>query len=315
MKNFDELLESIGRNQKRRRIAVAAANDVTLLEAARDCLDKGIADFDLVGPRDQIEQLAASNHIDLSGFELHSQPDDLKSAAKAVQLVREGKSDLLMKGYIHTDDFLRAVLNKEFGLRRSGVIMSHCFLIEDPTRGKFLTVTDAAMNISPDLEKKALIVLNAVHMNLALGVARPKVACLTAVELINPTMPATVEAGALSKMADRGQFGVGCDVDGPFALDNAVSELAAKHKKLKGPVAGQADILLVPDIASGNMLAKACVFLCGWRMCGVVLGAACPIVLTSRADPPENKFLSIATAVYLADVERHARLKIGKVHY
>ncbi len=315
MKNFDDLIRNIGETGKRRRIAVAAANELSVLEAAAEVRAKGWAEFHLCGPRDQIEQLAAKNSIDLSAFELHSQPDDLRSAAKAVALVREGQADLLMKGYIHTDDFLRAVLDKERGLRRSGVIMSHVFLIEDPTRHKFLMVTDAAMNIAPDLEKKALIVLNAVHMALALGVQRPRVACLTAVELINPSMPATIEAAALSKMADRNQFGVGCDVDGPFALDNAVSEAAARQKKVGGPVAGNADILLVPDIQAGNMLAKAAVFLSGWRMCGIVLGAACPIVLTSRADPIENKMLSIATAVYLADVERHARLKIGKVHY
>ncbi len=315
MNNFDELIERIGQAGKRRHVAVAAANELSVLEAAAEARKAGWAEFELVGPRDQIEQLAADNHIDLSGFQLHSQPDDIKSAVKAVELVRTGQADLLMKGYIHTDDFLRAVLDKERGLRRPGVIMSHVFLIEDQARGKFLMVTDAAMNIAPDLEKKALIILNAVHMALALGVTRPRVACLTAVELINPAMPATIEAAALSKMADRGQFGVGCDVDGPFALDNAVSEAAAKQKKVGGPVAGHADVLLVPDIQSGNMLAKSAVFLCGWRMCGVVLGAMVPIVLTSRADPKENKMLSIATAVYLADVERHARLKIGKVHY
>jgi phosphate butyryltransferase len=315
MKNFDELIARVSEAGKKRRVAVAAANELSVLEATSAAYRKGWAEFDLCGPRDQIEQLAATNHIDLSGMEIHSQPDDIRSAQQACLLIREGKADLLMKGYIHTDDFLRAVLDKERGLRRPGVIMSHVFLIEDPTRQKFLMVTDAAMNIAPDLEKKALIILNAVHMALALGVERPKVACLTAVELVNPIMPQTIDAAVLSKMAERGQFGVACDVDGPLALDNALSEAAAKQKKITSAVAGKADILMVPDIQSGNMLAKSSVFMCNWRMCGVVLGAAVPIVLTSRADPIENKLLSIATAVYLADVERHARLKIGKVHY
>ena len=315
MKNFDELIERIVQSGKKRHVAVAAANELSVIQAVAEAQANGWAEFHLCGPRDQIEQIAADNHIDISALSLHSQPDDLKSAVAAVELVRKGEADLLMKGYIHSDDFLRAVLDKERGLRRPGVIMSHVFLVENPIAKRFFLITDGAMNIAPDLEKKALIALNAVHMALALGFARPRVACLTAVELVNPTMPATLDAAVLAKMADRGQFGVGCDIDGPFALDNAVSELAAKQKKVSGPVAGNADILLVPDIEAGNMLSKACVFLAGWRMCGVVLGALCPVILTSRADPKENKLLSIATAVYLADVERHARLKIGKVHY
>ena len=315
MKNFDEVIASVSQSAKKRRVAVAAANELSVLEATAAAHAKGWAEFHLCGPRDQIEQIAAAKNIDLSGMEIHSQPDDSKSATQACMLVREGKADLLMKGYLHTDDFLRAVLDKERGLRRPGVIMSHVFLIEDVTREKFLMVTDAAMNIAPDLEKKAMIILNAVHMALALGVQRPKVACLTAVELVTPAMPQTLDAAVLSKMAERGQFGVSCDVDGPLALDNALSEVAAKQKKIVSAVAGKADVLLVPDIQSGNMLAKAAVFMSNWRMCGVVLGAACPIILTSRADPIENKLLSIVTAVYLADVERHARLKIGKVHY
>jgi phosphate butyryltransferase len=218
-----------------------------------------------------------------------------------------------MKGHLHTDDFLRGLLDKETGLR-SGHIMSHVYILETKPLGRLTLVTDGAMNVAPDLPTKADIVMNAVYLARLLGVQMPKVCCLAAVELINPEMPATLEAAALAKMSDRGQFPE-CQVDGPFALDNAVSLLAAQTKKINSPCAGQADILLVPDIEAGNILAKSFSFLCGGRVAGVLVGAAAPVVLTSRADSAEAKLYSIATAVYMSDMKRDGRTKIGKVHY
>jgi phosphate butyryltransferase len=171
------------------------------------------------------------------------------------------------------------------------------------------------MNISPGIEKKAEIVLNAVHLAHALGFKEPRVAALAAVEVLNPAMVATMEATCLNKMNDRGQFSPACIIDGPFALDNAVSEIAARHKRITGKVAGKADILLVPDIEAGNILAKSMVYFAGAKLAGVVIGAKCPVVLTSRADTADSKYLSIALGVYLTNVERHLKLKIGKVHY
>jgi phosphate butyryltransferase len=189
------------------------------------------------------------------------------------------------------------------------------FAAELPGREGLLFVTDGAMNISPELEQKAQIVLNAVHLAHALGYEEPRVAALAAVELLNPAMPATVDATCLHTMGDRRQFSPRCVIDGPFALDNAVSKVAAAHKGIVGPVAGAADILLVPCIESGNMLVKSLVYFAGARVAGIVLGAACPVILTSRADSAESKFLSIALGVYLTAVERHLKLKIGRVHF
>ena len=193
--------------------------------------------------------------------------------------------------------------------------MSHVFVAELPGRDGFLFVTDGAMNIAPDLEQKACIILNAVHLAHVLDFDEPRVAVLAAVELLNPAMQATIDATCLHTMSDRRQFSPKCIVDGPFGLDNAVSEIAARHKGVDGPVAGKADILVVPDIEAGNMLAKCLVYFADARLAGVLIGAARPVVLTSRADTAEAKFLSIGLAVYLTNIQRALQLKIGKVHY
>jgi len=231
-----------------------------------------------------------------------------------VRLVSSEKADILMKGYVHTDDFLRGILNKEWGLR-TGSIMSHVYVAEIREQDKLVFITDAAMNIAPTLEQKAAILLNVVHLADIFGIEDPKVAVMAAVELVNPAMPATVEAASLAKMADRRQYVPACTVDGPFALDNAVSARAARHKKIGGPVAGQADILLVPNIEAGNMLAKSLVYFGGHRLVGLLIGAKAPVVLTSRADTAESKLLSIAAAVLNVNVKRALKLKVGKVHY
>jgi phosphate butyryltransferase len=313
MLDFSTLLAEIA-SYPVKRVAVAAAQDHTILEAAVRASREHVAEAVLVGDEAKIREIAASRQIRLDNLTVINRKDDLEAAATAVGLAAGGKADLVMKGYLHTDDYLRAVLSKENGLR-AGVLMSHVFVAELPGRERFLFVTDGAMNIAPDLEQKAQIVLNAVHLAQALGYEEPRVAALAAVELLNPAMPATVDATCLHTMGERRQFSPRCLVDGPFALDNAVSAEAAAHKGITGPVAGGADILLVPCIEAGNMLVKSLVYFAAARVAGVVLGAKCPVILTSRADSAESKFLSIALGVYLTAVERHLKLKIGTVHY
>ena len=193
--------------------------------------------------------------------------------------------------------------------------MSHIFACEIPAFDRLIMVTDTAMNIAPDLEAKAEIILNADYFCEVIGISSPRVACLAAVELLNPKMQATVDATCLAKMADRNQFTPTCVVDGPFALDNALSPAAARHKQIGGPVAGLADVLLVPDIEAGNMLLKSFVYAGQARIAGLLIRAKAPVVLTSRADSAESKFFSIAAAVLTSGVERALRLKIGKIHY
>ncbi len=313
MKHFDELLALVEPHPIR-KVAVAVAQDPTLIEAAVEAKRARIAEVILVGEGDRIREAAETAGAPLEDARIVDRPDPLQAVAEAVRLVSSGEADILMKGYVHTDDFLRGVLDTEGGLR-TGSVMSHVYIAEVREKDKLLFITDAAMNIAPDLDRKADILLNAVYLANLFGVTNPKVAALAAVELVNPAMPATVDASVLAKMADRHQYVPACTVDGPFALDNAVSPLAAKHKRLGGPVAGVADILLVPTIECGNMLAKSLVYFGGHRIIGLLVGARAPVVLTSRADSAEAKRLSMAGAVLMVNRKRELRLKIGKVHY
>jgi len=313
MKSFDSLLRLVA-NQPRRRLAVAVAQDHTVLGAVHEAEEQGLVHAVFVGDRAAIFQAAERAEYKVRETDIVHEPDPVRAAHAAVSLASQGEADMVMKGYIHTDDFLRAVLDREHGLR-TGAIMSHVFIIENRSLGRLLFIADGAMNIAPTLEQKAGILLNTVHLANAFGVMRPKVAVMAAVELINPAMPATLDAAALAQMSRRRQFSVDCEVDGPFALDNAVSELAAKHKKITGPVAGRADVLLVPDVEAGNLLAKALVYLGGCRVAGLLVGAKVPVVLTSRADSAEAKLLSIASAVFTVNLQRTLWLKVGKVHY
>jgi phosphate butyryltransferase len=313
MLNFSTLLVEIS-SYPIKRVAIAAAHDHTVLEAAVRASQEHVAEALLVGDEAKIREIAERRQLGIDNLTVIDRRDDLEAAATAVGMVADGKADLVMKGYLHTDDFLRAVLHREHGLR-AGVLMSHAFAAELPGREGFLFVSDAAMNIAPDLEQKAQIVLNTVHLAHALGYEEPRVGVLAAVELLNPAMPATVDATCLHTMGERRQFSPRCLVDGPFALDNAVSKEAAAHKGITGSVAGAADILVVPCIEAGNMLVKSLVYFAGARVAGIVLGATCPVILTSRADSAESKFLSIALGVYLTAVERHLKLKIGRVHF
>ncbi|NIA06777.1 MAG: phosphate butyryltransferase [Actinobacteria bacterium] len=313
MKNFDQLLNLI-KDKPVRSVAVAAADDASVIEAVKLAQQNNIAKAILIGRKEGILKKAAKIDLVLGEQDVIDEPDDIKAAAKAVKLVSDGKADILMKGYIHTDDFLRAVLNRENGLR-TGVVMSHVFIIEVPEFDRLLFITDGAMNIAPNLQQKAEIILNAVHLANLFGVTRPKVAVLAAVELVNPNMPVTLDAAVLAKMSQRDQFRPEVIIDGPFALDNAISEIAAKHKNITGPVAGAADILMVPDIEAGNMLAKSLVYFGHYRLAGILMGASAPVVLTSRADSAESKMLSMAAAVRTVTAQRVLRLKIGKLHY
>lgn len=297
VKNFTDVLNAV-KGMPVRKVAVAVAQDDAVLEAVKGAKDQGIADFILVGDQDKIARVAAKNGVALDGLEIIHQPDDRRAAYDAVTLVSGGKADFLMKGLINTADLLRAVLDKEVGLR-TGRVLSHAAVLEVPGYERLFIVTDGGMNIAPTLSQKADIIQNSLALARAMGIDVPKVAVLAAVEAVNPDMTATLDAAALAKMADRGQI-KGAVVDGPLALDNAVNLEAAKHKGITSPVAGAADILVVPDIEAGNMLGKSLVYFAGGRMAGLVLGAAKPVIVTSRADTYEGKILSIALGSLLS---------------
>ena len=280
------------------KIVIAAAEDGEVLEAVKQASSEGIVDAVLVGDPNKISEVAKSRNIDVSSFEVIPATSDEEAAMKAVQAVSSGKGDLLMKGFIKTSTLLKAVLNKEWGLR-TGNLLSHLFLFEVPRLGKVIGLTDGGLNTYPGLQEKVAIVNNAVSCYHALGVDTPKVAALAAVEVVNPDMPCTLDAAALVQMNRRNQI-KGCIIDGPLALDNALSVEAAKHKGIVSEVAGSPDILLVPDIEAGNLLGKVILFMANGAGAGVVLGAKVPVVLTSRGDTARTKALSIALGAVLA---------------
>ena len=313
MRTLEEIRDAV-KDYPVKRLAVAAAGDPTVIEAVKAAGEAELAETVLVGDEKRIRALAEAAGLKLGKDDVIHEPVPEKAALRATELVSTHKADVLMKGHIHTDDFLRAVLDKQIGLR-TGYRMSHISACEMPAYDRLIMVTDSAMNIAPDLEAKAEIILNADYFCEVIGLPEPRVACLAAIELLNPQMQATVDATCLAKMADRSQFAPRCIVDGPFGFDNAISPWAAEHKGIGGPVAGIADVLVVPDIEAGNILVKSFVYAAGAKVAGVVVGAAAPVVLTSRADSAESKFYSIAAAVLTCGVERALRLKIGKVHY
>jgi phosphotransacetylase len=282
--------------------AVAHPCEQTALAAAIEAAEKGLVVPILVGPEDTIRRVARESGVDLGEIRIVDAPHSHAAAAKAVELVRRGEAELLMKGSLHSDELLGAVVAKETGLR-TGRRVSHVFVMDVPTYHKVLIVTDAAINIAPTLEDKVHICQNAIDFAVSLGVAEPKVAILAAVETINSKMQATLDAAALCKMAQRGQIKKGL-LDGPLAFDNAISKEAARIKGIESPVAGDPDILLVPDLESGNMLAKQLSFLANADSAGVVLGARVPIILTSRADSVRSRIASCAVAMLAAHARR-----------
>jgi phosphotransacetylase len=282
--------------------AVAHPCEETALEGALDAGAKGLITPILVGPEAKIREVAAKGGHDLAGVRIVDAQHRHEAAAKAVALVRQGEAELLMKGSLHTDELLGAVVARETGLRTARRI-SHVFIMDVPTYHKVLIITDAAINIAPTLEDKADICENAIDLAISLGVARPKLAILAAVETINSKMPATLDAAALCKMADRGQI-KGAALDGPLAFDNAISSDAARIKGIKSEVAGDPDILLAPDLEAGNMMAKQLSFLANADSAGLVLGARVPIVLTSRADSVRARIASCGVAMLAAHARR-----------
>jgi phosphotransacetylase len=283
--------------------AVAYPCEETALAGAIEAAQKGLIVPILVGPAGKIRSLAAKHAADLERMRIVDAPDSGDAAATAaVRLIREGQAEILMKGSLHTDELLGAVVAKDAGLR-TGRRISHVFLMDVPTYHKVLVVTDAAINIAPSLEDKADICQNAIDLCLALHVTRPKVAILAAVETINSRMPATIDAAALCKMAERGQITSGV-LDGPLAFDNAISADAAAIKGITSEVAGDPDVLLVPDLESGNILAKQLTFLANADSAGLVLGARVPIVLTSRSDSVRARIASCAVAALVAHGRR-----------
>lgn len=280
-------------------VAVAAAADQEVLEAVLDAKKHGIADFLLFGDEEKIRSIGSEIGLDLAAGEVVHATSIAQACLLAVTAVSEKRADVLMKGMVQTADFLRAVLNKEKGLR-AGKVLSHVASFEVPGFDHLIHVTDPALNVAPELKDKAQIVENVIDFCHSLGLQEPKIAALGAVEVVNPSMQPTLDAAALSQMNRRGQI-KGAIVDGPFALDNAVSVESAEHKGIQSPVAGKADVLLVPDIEAGNILYKSMVYFAKAKIGALVLGAKAPIVLTSRADSAEAKLYSIAMAVLQAD--------------
>ena len=306
LQDHDHYEELIRRNEAIPPIACAVAHpcEESALKGAIEAAQADIIVPILVGPAAKIRATAEAAGIDISAYELVDAPHSHAAAAKAVELVRAGKAELLMKGSLHTDELMSEVVAKETGLR-TGRRISHVFIMSVPTYPFPLFITDAAVNIVPDLTTKIDIVQNAIDLHLGLGLGEPRVAILSAVETVNPKMPTTLDAAALCKMADRGQIKGGV-LDGPLAFDNAISPEAAKIKGIDSPVAGRAQILVVPDLEAGNMLAKNLSFLANADAAGIVLGARVPIILTSRADEVRTKIASCAVAALYAHNRRAA---------
>jgi len=275
--------------------------DESSLKGVCEAASAGIIKPVLVGPAGKIKTAAAQSNLDISRFEIVDAPHSEASAAKAVELIHEAKGELLMKGSLHTDELMRSVTAKT-GLRTDRRI-SHVFAIDVPNYAQTLWITDAAINIFPDLDTKRDIVQNAIDLYAGIGLGEPRVGILSAVETVTAKIPSTIEAAALCKMADRGQI-TGAVLDGPLAFDNAVDPEAARIKGIKSPVAGQAQILLVPDLEAGNMLAKNLTFMAKADSAGIVLGARVPIILTSRADSLRARLASCAISVLYADSRR-----------
>lgn len=296
IKSFVDLI-SLAQEKGKKRLSVAVAEDKPVLEAVKAAVDLNIVQPILVGNKLKIEEISKEIGLDLSNVEIIDEKDGVLAARKATELVSSEKADILMKGLIDTSIIMKQVLDKEIGLR-TGRIISHVAVFDVKTYHKIFLVTDAAMNISPDLDQKKGIIENSVELAHALGIDIPKIAVVAAKEKVSPKMEATVHAKELADMNSNNQI-KDCIVEGPFALDNAISKEAAEHKGIKSVVAGDADILLMPDIEAGNVLYKSLTFLAGSKSAGIILGAKAPIVLTSRADSQEAKLHSIVLGVLL----------------
>lgn len=296
--NLKGLVEA-AKQQLNMKLAVAAAEDFDVLTAVCKAFEEGIATPILIGDNKKIKQIAAENSLDISKFDLVQSDELQKSAEIAVEYVRDGKADFIMKGLIDTSILLRAVVNKEKGLRTDNLI-SHVMIYQVPEYHKLLLLTDGGMNIAPSLSDKASIIKNSIIVAKALGIETVKIACLAAKEKVNPKMIATVDADALQKMSEKGDFGSGVTVEGPLAFDLAISKEAAEHKKFDSKIAGDVDVILVPNIEMGNGIGKTLTYFAKSESAGVVMGAKVPVVLVSRADSYEAKLNSIALGSLIA---------------
>jgi phosphate butyryltransferase len=297
LKTFDEVIERACQyGPKIISVAVSQAEDV--MAAIEQARQKGLVNGILVGDKEETMAVCKKLGIDIKKYELIDKKDKTEAARTAVKLVREKKADLLMKGMLGTARILKAVLDKEIGLRTQR-LLSHAYVLKIKNYEKLLTMTDGAMNIAPTLEQKAQIVQNVIEFCQSLEINEPKIAALAAVELVNPNMQATLDAACLSKMAQRGQI-TGGIVDGPLAFDNAISKKAALHKGISSEVSGEVDAVLVPEIESGNIFAKSLVYLADAEPAGVLLGTASPVVLVSRSDSPISKVRSIALGILMS---------------
>jgi phosphate acetyltransferase len=304
---YHRLIAAAKELQPVRTAVVHPCNDVSL-ESAVEAAKLGLIVPILVGPPVRIREVVAKGGFNIDAFEIVDSAHSHDSAAKAVELVRNGKADALMKGSLHTDELMAAVVARETGIRTERRI-SHCFIMDVPGHTDALIITDAAVNIAPTLEDKVDIIQNAIDLAHAMRIEEVRVAILSAMETVTSKVPSTIEAAALCKMADRGQI-TGALLDGPLALDNAISPAAAAIKGIVSPVAGRANLLVVPDLEAGNMLAKSLSFLTGADAAGIVLGARVPIILTSRADSLLTRLASCAVAMFLAEARREAKTSV-----
>jgi len=300
LKHLSELKELLV-DKPTRRLVLAAAQDNNSLTSALKAAQDGFIEPILVGDKEAVQNIATQLNLDLSGVRMIHEPDTEMAVEIAVKMVRSNQADILMKGQVGTSSLLKAVLNKEWGLR-SGALLSHFAIFEVEAYHKLIAVTDVAMNIAPNLQEKISIVNNAVACLNKLGVEMPKVAVLGAVEMVSENMQATLDAALLSKMNQRDQI-KHCIIDGPLAFDNAISLESAKHKGIRSEVAGDTDLLLMPDIEVGNVLYKSLVFFAHAGVAAVILGATAPIVLTSRSDSDQAKYYSILLAAAISKSE------------
>jgi len=301
LKTFNEVLDK-AKEYGPKKMAVASAGAEDVLKAVEAARREGLTDSILVGDKEEIVQIANKMDIDLTNYEIIDKLDKTEAVRCAVELVRNKKASILMKGMTGTARILKAILDKEIGLR-SDRMLSHVYTLQIKGYDRLLTMTDGAMSISPDLKQKAQIIQNAIYYTHSMGIEKPKVAAIAALELVNPDMPATVDAACLAKMSERGQI-VGGIVDGPLGFDNAICKEAAKYKGVESPVSGEVDIVLVPNIEAGNIFAKGLVYLAEAVPAGLLLGAKAPVVLVSRSDTAQSKLYSIALGVLMSEMTK-----------
>jgi phosphate butyryltransferase len=292
-----EALMTAAKQKEKKKIAVVCAEDADTINVVKAAMEQSLASFILIGDQPKIEQLMAAAHM-AEAIDIIHEPNHAAAADKAVNLIVEGKAGAIMKGLVHSNIFLKALFNKEKGLN-TGNQITQISIFEKPDKSGLMFLTDCAISVAPDVIAKKGIIENAVRLAHQLGVETPKVAVLAPVENINVQMQDTIDAAILSKMCDRGQI-TGCIVDGPFAFDNAISLEAASHKGISGAVAGQADIVVVPNLLVGNALTKSITYIAGKKVVAATVGAAVPVVFTSRTESTEGKLLSIALATYTA---------------